>query len=423
MTQFSSNCRGQRLYVVQAALEHLVSLLVSGSFLATLTRELGFSDSLTGILSAVISLGCLFQLLSVFLRRRVKTVVVVFSAVNQILFLLLYVIPLGGGGKPLKTTAFVVLILLAYLIYNWIHPKKFNWLMSTVDNARRGTFTAGKEIVSLVAGIAFSFGMGTLVDRLSAAGNIKTAFALCAVVLAVLMVGHTLSLVFVPEKDDTSSPRSLKKSMHLLVHNTALRRTIVVSALYNIAAFSARPFFGSYEIKELGMSLGLISLLSMAGSVSRIAVSHLWGRYADRRSFAAMIEKCLLVLDLAWLCVMLATPANGMWMFLGYYVLNGIAMGGINSAQANLIYDCVPRSECADALAISYAITGVAGFATTLGVSPLVDRIQQNGNTLFGLPIYAQQVMVALALAVTVIAVIYTRVALIRSKAVKGVEK
>ena len=57
------------LYIIEAAIEYFISIMVAGSFLATLTKELGISDSLTGILSSVISLGCLFQLFSIFLRR------------------------------------------------------------------------------------------------------------------------------------------------------------------------------------------------------------------------------------------------------------------------------------------------------------------------------------------------------------------
>jgi hypothetical protein len=87
--------RSRLLYVIEAALEYLISILVAGSFLATLTKELGFSDSLTGILSSMISLGCLFQLISLSIRRtRVKRLVVICSILNQLLFTLLYVIPL-----------------------------------------------------------------------------------------------------------------------------------------------------------------------------------------------------------------------------------------------------------------------------------------------------------------------------------------
>ena len=58
------------MYIFEAALEYLISILVTGSFLATITKELGVSDGLTGILSSVISLGCLFQLLSLSVEQK-----------------------------------------------------------------------------------------------------------------------------------------------------------------------------------------------------------------------------------------------------------------------------------------------------------------------------------------------------------------
>ena len=181
----STPCRrGRILYIIEAALEYLVSILVAGSYLATLTNELGFSDSLTGILSSFISLGCLFQLLSLLVRpRRVKGLVVSLSIANQLLFLLLYVIPVVHLSPRVKTVLFVAFIFGAYFLYNLAHPKKINWLMSLVDDHHRGTFTAWKEILSLITGMAFSFGMGSLIDHFKAKNDLRTAFLLSAAVL------------------------------------------------------------------------------------------------------------------------------------------------------------------------------------------------------------------------------------------------
>lgn len=146
------------MYILEASFEYLISILVTGSFLATVTKSLGTSDRLTGILSSVISLGCLFQLLSIAVRKtRVKRFVVFGSVINQLLFMLLYVIPLTGMIEQFKIILFTVFIISAYLIYNLVHPKKINWLMSLIDNRQRGRFTANKEIVSLIMGMAFSF--------------------------------------------------------------------------------------------------------------------------------------------------------------------------------------------------------------------------------------------------------------------------
>ena len=100
---------------------------------------------------------------------------------------------------------FVVLICAAYLIYNFAHPKKINWLMSLVDDSRRGAFTANKEIISLVCGMLFSFLMGAVIDRFAESGEIRTAFILSAAVIFILMLLHTLTMIFTVEKETPNS--------------------------------------------------------------------------------------------------------------------------------------------------------------------------------------------------------------------------
>ena len=272
--------RGRLLYIAEAAFEYLISILVAGSYLATLTNELGFSDSLTGIVSSFISLGCLFQLLSVVIRpRRVKGFVVVMSVLNQLLFLLLYVIPVFPLPSGVKTAVFVAFIFIAYIVYNMVHPKKINWLMSLVDDSKRGTFTAHKEIISLIAGMAFSFGMGALIDHFKAIDDLRTALVLSAVVIGILMLLHTLSMLFTIERDTTAAAtRSLHRGIQNLVHNKHVGRIMVVFVLYYIAHYAVTPFYGTYFIKELGFSLTFVSALSIGSSVTRIAVSRFWGR-------------------------------------------------------------------------------------------------------------------------------------------------
>ncbi len=410
--------RSRLMYIFEAALEYFISILVAGSYLATLTKELGFSDSLTGILSSVISLGCLFQLLSLSLRRkRVKFFVIIFSILNQLLFMLLYVIPLTCLQKQTKIVLFVILIFSAYIIYNIVHPKKINWLMSLVDDKNRGNFTANKEIVSLVSGMIFTFLMGTVIDYYSEVGKIRLAFTFSAIVIFILMVLHSLTLIFSVEKEISQSPKkNFLETFFELVKNKNVITVTVIFILYYISTYISTPFYGTYQIGELGLNLKFVSAIVMCGSISRIFVSKFWGKYADKKTFAVMIEKCFIFLGLSQLCVIFAVPSTGKIMFILYNILHGIALGGINSALINLIFDYVPIEKRADSLAITQAFAGFTGFLTTLCISPLVSYIQNNGNKIFGLPLYAQQFVTILALLFTVIAIFYIRYVFIRKK-------
>lgn len=414
------------MYIIEAALEYLVSILVAGSYLATLTKYLGISDGLTGIISSFISLGCVFQLVSLFIRRsRMKPLVVVFSIINQLLFMLLYVIPVINISSTVKTVIFVISIFSAYFIYNIAHPPKINWFMSLVDDGIRGRFTANKEIISLISGMVFTYLMGSLVDRFEAVGNIEAAFVICAVVIFILTVSHTLTMLFSREKEipDTCTKSNLFKEKISVLKDKNVIRVAIVFILWNIASYSTLPFFGTYQIKELGFSLTFVSILQIISSFLRMAFSRFMGSYADRKSFAVMIRLCFFITAIGFVFAIFCVPQNGRIFFTVYSIFNAVAMAGINSALINLVFDNVSSEKRADSLAISQALSGVAGFVATLCISGLVTYIQKSGNKLFGINVYAQQVASLIALIFTVAAIIYVTVFIIGKKDVKANEK
>ena len=58
------------LNILEAAFEYFISIIVSGAYLAKITSSLEISDSLTGIISSFISLGCGFQIIAIFLTNK-----------------------------------------------------------------------------------------------------------------------------------------------------------------------------------------------------------------------------------------------------------------------------------------------------------------------------------------------------------------
>jgi len=399
------------LYIIEAALEYFISILMTGSYLAALTSHLGMSDSLTGILSSFVSLGCLFQLLSVFLkRRRVKGIVTVLSAVNQFLFMMLYIIPIMGIPKQTAAVLFSAVVFLAYLIYNSIHPLKINWLMSLVDDGYRGVFTSWKEIVSLISGMLFSFGMGTMIDYFSAEGEIETAFLLCGITVFVLMILHTLTMLFSAEisaEDDINIGKNPIREMFNTLRDKNVKKVTVLFMIWHAASGAAVPFYGTYLIKELGFSLQLVSVLGIVYSLVRASVSTFWGKYADKNSFSSMVSVCLCIAGAGFFINIFTVPSNGLVFYTIYYVLYAVAMGGINSALINLVFDMVKPQMRSNAVALSQASSGLVGFLTTLAASVLVSYIQKNGSRFLGMDLYAQQVTSAIAAVLTLISVLY----------------
>jgi MFS family permease len=239
------------------------------------------------------------------------------------------------------------------------------------------------------------------------------ALILSTMVIFVLMILHTLTMIFTPEPEQSEVPaKNILLCVKDVFKNKEVMQVTLVFVLYNIAAYSSGPFYGTYLIGELALSLKVISILSIASSIVRIFVSRFWGRYADKTSFSNMIQKCFLILSVGYGCVALAVPQNGMLMFTLYYMCSGIAMGGINSALINMIYDYVSVEQRADSLAVCQASSGLIGFLATLASSVFVSYVQNSGNRLLGIEMYAQQVVSLISCVVILCACVYVRVVL-----------
>lgn len=398
------------LYVIEATLEYFISLLVAGAYLAKLTTSIGLPDSLTAILTSFVSLGCGFQLVAIFISKNksVKRYVTILHSINQLLFALIYFVPFIKIPKTAKFVVFAVLLLSGHAINQIINSPKINWYMSLIDDKKRGKFTANKEIVSLVTGVIFTTTMSSIIDAFEASGNLNGAFIFCGISVFGLAVLHSLTLIFSKEKPIEENVKTTNnQSIKGLLTDKTLLKVILVSALWYVANYSTTPFYGTYQIKELGFTMLLVSILSAIGAFSRALFSRPFGKFADKYSFSKLINMCFIIEFFAFLVNIFTVPAYGKITFSIYLILHSIGMAGINSCAINLIYDYVDKQKRTSALALKSTICGLVGFLTTTLVSLLVDKIQANGNTFLGISVYAQQVVSLIGVLVMIVAIVY----------------
>lgn len=451
------------LYIIEAALEYFVSIAVSGAYLACLTTAIGMSDALTGVLTSFVSLGCGFQILAVLFRGNVRRNVTILHLINETAFTLLYVTPFFPVSTTAKTVIFTVLMLVGFALNNVANPSKTDWFMQSVDKDKRGVFTATKEIVSLISGMLFSLLLGYVIDGFKAAGNETGAFALCGAFLGLITAAHALTIIFskpvsatvnteaassegdvdtdtdtaaapddsgaaneisaaaceVPDKNlsDINSGNSDKKekasgrgAFRRALGDKNLVKVVITIVLWRMVNYSTVPFYGTYQIKELGFSMVFVSALAIVYALVRAVFERPIGRLADKKGFAASLNVCYLAVFAALAVAVFMRPENGAITYSVYYVLFAICSAGISSGELNLIYDYVGENERVAALAIKATAGGLAGFLTTLALSPLVALIQARGLTVFGVNIYAQQVTSLIGLVLCVILIVYNTV-------------
>ena len=394
----------------------------AGAFLATLLTTMGISDAATGIISSLISFSYLFQLLSILIVQRirnVKKVAVPIHCIGQTFFMILYLLPFLN--IPQKWCAIIVTacIMMAYCCKYLVTSVIFNWGNAYVDPAHRANFAASKEIVSLLTGIIVSVSVGYTFDRFVEHDNIYGAFIFTAVTMLVINVGDFTCLMIMKnqkrENKDQERTEPFIEVIKKLFKNKGFVCTVITHSLHSFATYMTIGFMGTYKIKELALTVGTVELISIAASLCRAIVSKPFARYADKRSYASGITLGMTICALGYLINVFTAPSTW-WLVIIYTALYDISCAGTSQNLLNIPYSYVDRKYFVEASAIKASISGLCGFGASLIGSAILSTMQQNGNTLFGITVYGQQVLSAISFVIAIIGIIFVKLVLEKQK-------
>lgn len=405
--------RSRVAYMLQATFEYLISIMVTDAFLSKLLTSLGASDSVIGIVSSFISLAFLFQLLSIFLNKHIKNtkrMSLLFNTLSQCLFLLIYFIPFLPIGKTLKISAAVSMVLLAYASQYLISPVLFRWANSYVSPQKRGVFGALKEMLSLVCGMGFSLAIGAIIDRYEAGGNLMGGFLFIAIVMLVFNVCNFVSILLIKKEERTEieENKSWNDIFQNTLKNAKFRNVVILTSVSDIAKYMTIGFMGTFKINDLMMSLSLVQIINIVANGIRMAVSIPIGRYSDKRNYAKGLELGYCLLALAFLSNIFCAQSSW-WLVILFTVLYNASFAGTNANTFNIIYSCVPQDYFVPAMALRSSISGICGFLSSLVGSAILAYIQGNGNSLFGISVYGQQVLSLISFLLICVAICFDR--------------
>ena len=172
---------------------------------------------------------------------------------------------------------------------------------------------------------------------------------------------------------------------------------------------------GVYKTQDLLISLGIVSLTTSVASLVRIVVSKPFGRYSDKKSYAKGMELGYLVMALSFLTIVFTVP-DTWWLMFVYSALSGIGSAGVVANTNNIAYSYVEADFISQAMAFRSAISGIVGFLGALLGAKILEVVQANGNMLFGMHVYGQQVMAVLSFLCIVVALLIIHFVIAKNK-------
>ncbi len=414
--------RSRIAYRAQTTFEYFIMLLVSDAFLAKLLSNLGVSDSLIGIITSFVSLAFIFQLFSLLLvklKTSTKKIVMICDTTSLIFFALIYFVPFLPFSVEIKKTVVVVSIMMAYAIKYLIASMLLKWANSFVDPTLRAIYSAKNEIITLASGIVFTIVYGYIVDKYESLGNINGAFLFISGSILAISIINFICLKLIksqrPKDEENTSSISLKQVIKVTFIKKSFRNVIIMESIQKFAVYFTVGFMGIYKTKDLLMSVFLIQLINIVASIARMTLSIPFAKYSDKRSFAKGMELGLFFAALSFLVNVFTTPERW-YLVIPFTLLYNISSAGTNSNSFNMAYSYVPLDCITQAISIKNSVSGICGFIASILGGVVLDFVQKNGDSIFGIAIRGQQVLSAVSFILILIAFLFTHFVVSKQK-------
>jgi len=422
-------------YTTADSAAQTITQLAGGTFLATIMSYSGISDANIGIITSLVSLAALSQLFLVNYFKRLKKykLLVTATALQRILFAVIYLIPMLAIGNLQKSFLIVILYFVGQVFVQIGTPASQDWIASLVPSRLRGKYFTIKDATAVFVVSSAMLACGMILDYFKKR-NILTGFILIGLIIFILTMINVISFSKMKEPK-ISYINADGKEMHGRLAKRArenekvekeheqgiiaelkeafldrkFRKAFTVVCLFTFAFYICLPFTPSYQIKDLHLPYTFIMLIGFIANLYRIYIMPKLGKLADRHGMAKVLRYTLFALGLNFLSTTFTVPQNAYPMLIVSSILASTAWAFVGIGLFGVQLDFFKNEKRMIWLTITSSLTGVLGFFVSILGGILLSYLQKASLHLFGMKIYAQQVLNLIGFLIIVYAVYYIK--------------
>lgn len=391
--------RALRIWTLEGSVASVNGNLTGGAFQTGFALYLGCTDFKIGVLAAIPAIAGLLQLVSPYAVKRFgarKPLVQWASFIGRLLWIPIFLIPLGLFPKNFQVTGFLFLFLLFNALMNLVGPLWTSWISDLVPPDYRGRYFGQRNMYGGFVGMVVSILGGYFLDAaikhhlMSQPAAFACLFGIAALFGAFSFILCGLCPDVSLERQDTAEDMGdagIKGALEQFKKPFAdrtFRSIIICIAGFILSQSIAGQFFTVNQLKYLKLNYTDFQLLAAVAAMASLASMPLLGYLADKYgNKPILVLSCVTVVipPFLWL---LASPDtfSGLWHitrsghFLFSYskldiaVLNtiaGVGWAGIGLTQFNLMIGAAPQQDRTLYVGTVAAVSGIAG-----SVAPMI---------------------------------------------------
>lgn len=416
--------RSRTAYIIQSIFEYFLVIMVGDAFLAKLLTHLGISDSVNGIISSFVTIAYLFQLFSLFIAKwkiNKKRFLIAAYIISFLSFGILFLVPFMPLGHTGATVTVMVCVLLGYISLYVVASIMFRWANSYVDPNKRARFGSTREIISLLSGIVFSTVIGAIINKYESLHNLEGGLLFIAVCILVFSICNLICMIMIKgeaQEQTEEKQVTIRQTIKYIYQNRNFKNVILLSVLNSTASYFTVGFMGVFKTNDLHLSVLTIQIINVCASFARMLLTRPLGKFSDKYSFAKGYRVGLSLLLAAFVINIFTVPKTW-YLVIAFTVLQTASLAGTNINSYNITYSYVDHEYITQAMAIKTCIGGLCGFLASLLGGKLLSLIQANGNMIFGIHIYGQQVLSVISSVILIITILFVKFVIEKQEVIK----
>ncbi|MEN2786774.1 MFS transporter [Sphingomonas qilianensis] len=368
--------RGLRLLVIEAAFSGGATALTTGVILTAFALHLGASNVMVGILASAPFLAQLLQLPAILLVERVrqrKRIAVFTSIAGRLMLAVMAVAAYYTGSAALwvfLAAQFTLCGLGAIGTCAWN-----SWLRDLAPEDRLGQVFARRTVwltaINLLLGLVAALALD-LTGEGSSSRNTVFAAMFAAGCVTGLISARVVSGMPEPLMPPPIGSVRLGELLRQPLRDLNFVRLLVFVGSWQFAVNLATPFFTVFIVRQLGLPISFVMVLSVVSQIANIFALRSWGALSDRFANKSVLAVCAPVYILAIVGMIGASQFADREMMKAWLVMLHLLMGasvaGVTLTSTNIALKLSPRGSATAYVAASATVTAVAaGLAPIMG--------------------------------------------------------
>ena len=342
---------GRRILVGHNVLASVTELLSTGVFYTAFLLEIGIDVASISVLAFMPFLAAFFSLIS-------PGVLIRFSKRRWVLFcgrLLSNVLKIGGilllplltASQTARVAGFCVLLFLSSMIDAIFNPGYLDWHINFLPERTRAKYFSVILLLNNLVPNVISIGIGLLADTLRDTPAYHSAIYAVRI-LALVLAAADCVLLLLPKEfsyDRTDEKPKIADIFRIPLRNARFAKTMGIYAFYYFIVSINSGVLSAYFMKELGMSITVISAVNAAFGVAIFLFSPLWQKVIGRFGwFRELMISSWLGVPI-YLAFVFVSGGNAALWFPILRLIEHFPSVGRNIAVTNLLYINTPKEN------------------------------------------------------------------------------